>query len=73
MKKKLFALVALLFVSTLLLAQAPPTPPGSPGGGNTPVGGGAAPLAGGIAFLVGLAAGYGTSRWLYFKNHEQCK
>ena len=63
MKKKLFTLVALLFVSTLLLAQAPPTPPGSPGGGNTPVGGGAAPLAGGIALLVGLAVGYGATKF----------
>lgn len=73
MAKKLIILSLALLWGLILLAQAPPTPPGSPGGGNTPVGGGAAPLAGGVAFLVGLAAGYGTSRWLYFTNHEQCK
>jgi hypothetical protein len=69
MKKKLFTLVALLFVTTLMLAQAPPTPPGNPGSGNTPVGGGAAPLVGGIALLVGLAAGYGAMKlYTHFKR-----
>lgn len=62
MKKRLFTIAAALFVSSLLMAQAPPTPPGNPDGGNTPVGGGAAPLAGGVALLVGLAAGYGAKR-----------
>ena len=65
MAKKLIILSLALLWGLILLAQAPPTPPSSPGGGNTPVGGGAAPLVGGIALMVGMAAGYGAMKLYY--------
>lgn len=64
MKKKIIFLAISLSVATLVMAQAPPAPPGDPGSGNTPVGGGAASLAGGIAFMLGLAAGYGITKFV---------
>lgn len=65
MKKRFLSFSIALLLGATLLAQAPPTPPGNPGSGNTPVGGGAAPLVGGIALLVGMAAGYGAMKLYY--------
>jgi hypothetical protein len=65
MNKRILSLTLALLLGATLLAQAPPTPPGNPGSGNTPVGGGAAPLVGGIALLMGLAAGYGAMKLYY--------
>lgn len=62
MNKRILSFSIALLMGATLLAQAPPTPPGNPGSGNTPVGGGAAPLVGGIALLMGLAAGYGAMK-----------
>lgn len=62
MKKKILSLLFTFTLGTILFAQAPPSPPGDPGSGNTPVGGGAAPVGSGIVLLLALGAGYGTKR-----------
>jgi hypothetical protein len=64
------ALLALISLSTTVLAQPDPGTGGDPGGGP-PVGGGAgAPIGGGVGILVAFGIAYAVSRYTYAKKEE---
>jgi hypothetical protein len=58
----IFLMLFFGFLSTKVLADAPPDPGGGgPGGGDLPVGGGA-PLDGGITLLLSFGIAYGARK-----------
>lgn len=64
MKKKIliWTVLACLFLSSDILAQGPPNPPGDPSAGGGPVGG-TAPLGEGVLPLLALAGVYAVKKW----------
>ena len=69
--KKLFLLLAIMFIGGMsLLAQAPPVPPTNPsgGGGGGPVG---APIDGGLGILLAMGAAYGGRKIYQFRKKKE--
>ena len=66
------ALMALLTLSTGIMAQPVPGAGGNPGGGVPPVGGGA-PIDGGVYILMAFALVYGISRWIAIHKQKMAQ
>ncbi|MBW7848395.1 MAG: hypothetical protein H3C41_09990 [Bacteroidales bacterium] len=65
---KTLLLIIFIVVSSQLLSQGPPNPPGDPSSGGGPVGG-SAPIGSGIGILITLGAAYGGRKvYRYFSQ-----